>query len=58
MAAFILLQCNINETIEIPNDEKAAETGGFLKDSESAAYSAATFRGGSSAPESWISATW
>jgi hypothetical protein len=62
IAAFFLLQCNINETICFSNSKRAAQTGGPFKHSidpaiDPVGYSAATFRGGSSAPESWISAT-
>jgi hypothetical protein len=40
--------------------KKAAEKIGGLETIREflGAYSAATFRGGSNAPESWISATW
>src|SRR5258708_4915135 len=43
--------------ITSPN-KRAAGTGGPEVTGIVIAYSAATFRGGSSAPESWISATW
>jgi len=38
--------------------KEAAKIGGLRAVFSDIAYSAATFRGGSSAPESWISATW
>ena len=58
IAAYILLQCSIIETIGFPNDEKGRRKPAALGIFRSVvAYSAATFRGGSSAPESWISAT-
>jgi hypothetical protein len=58
IAAYPILQRNMNETIRFPNNKKAAENRRPLKGVEGKpAYSAATFRGGSSAPESWISAT-
>jgi hypothetical protein len=44
---------------ETPAKQKGPpETGGPETFSRNSAYSAATFRGGSSAPEAWISATW
>ena len=58
IAAFCLLHRNINETIRLSNSKKAAGKPAASKRSQDfAAYSAATLRGGSSAPESWISAT-
>jgi hypothetical protein len=42
---------------ELSGQQKAAETGGLKRPNEEF-YSAACFRGGSSAPESWTSATW
>ena len=60
MAAFIRVHCSINTLFGIPNNEKGRRNrrpfAGFGLDE--AAYSAACLRGGSSAPESWISATW
>src|SRR5258708_18597415 len=38
--------------------KETAGAGGLRAVFSNTAYSAATFRGGSSAPESWISATW
>jgi hypothetical protein len=60
IAAISRLQCNINALFGIPNIKKAAGNRRPLQLSlyGEAAYSAACFRGGSSAPESWISATW
>jgi hypothetical protein len=57
MAAIEILQRNINETIGFPNNEKAAENRRLFEIFGKPVYSAATFRGGSSAPEAWISAT-
>jgi hypothetical protein len=51
------LQRNINGTIGFSNNKKAAGIAGGLRFAGRIFYSAATFRGGSSAPESWISAT-
>jgi hypothetical protein len=48
----------INET-GTPDSKRPPETGGLcIPEDKTGAYSAACFRGGSSAPESWISATW
>jgi hypothetical protein len=59
MAAIYFVHRNINGAIGIPNNEKAAGTGGLRSlSADKTAYSAACLRGGSSAPESWISATW
>ena len=68
MAAYYILQCNINgtigfRTIKRPPKQPAAFQcnlrfcSGCAQIYPAFAYSAATLRGGSSAPESWISAT-
>src|ERR1700694_5083474 len=59
IAAYYLLQCNIRPW-DHPcpgNKQKGRPNGGLGGIEKFPAYSAATFRGGSSAPESWISAT-
>jgi hypothetical protein len=59
MAAYYLLQRNINETMGFLNNEKGRRKcrRPLWRSEASRVYSAATLRGGSSAPESWISAT-
>ena len=46
-----------NEAIGIPHEKRPPEPGGLGIPEYQVAYSAACFRGGASAPESWISAT-
>src|ERR1700681_2216954 len=63
IAAYSILQCNIERVpgtaIPWPGQTKGPpEPAALTCAGSAAAYSAATFRGGSSAPESWISATW
>jgi hypothetical protein len=65
MAAFCSLQCTKNTVIEIPmgtwglaHEKGRRKPAAFYQLEPDAAYSAACLRGGSSAPESWISVTW
>src|ERR1700687_2912704 len=62
IAAYSILQCNIKgfrELLPWPGQTKGPpEPAALTCAGSAAAYSAANFRGGSSAPESWISATW
>src|SRR3982074_864696 len=62
IAAYYLLQCNIMISgvatiIGGAKQKGPPETGGPEVSRKCGCYSAATFRGGSSAPEKWISPT-